>query len=98
MSESAQAVLGPIRRAVNERRKLALSYRDASEVASERVVRPLGLYFWGATWTLGAWCELREDFRNFRLDRVDAVELDDAHFELEPPVTLEDYVRAMTKD
>ena len=47
------------------------------------------------TWTLGAWCELRADFRNFRLDRVTTVELLDATFELEPPVTLDDYVAAM---
>jgi predicted DNA-binding transcriptional regulator YafY len=29
------------------------------------------LYFWGDVWTLAAWCELRRDFRNFRLDRID---------------------------
>ena len=98
VSETARTVLGPVRRGVNGRRKLALRYRDADDRASERVVRPLGLYFWGATWTLGAWCELRADFRNFRLDRVDAVELLDDRFELEPPVTLEDYARAMTHD
>jgi predicted DNA-binding transcriptional regulator YafY len=34
------------------------------------VVRPLGLWFWGKVWTLVAWCELRDDFRMFRLDRI----------------------------
>ena len=33
-------------------------------------MRPLGLYYWGKTWTLAAWCELRGDFRNFRADRI----------------------------
>ena len=60
-----------------------------------RTVRPLGLYFWGSTWTLGAWCELREDFRNFRVDRIDELRALDSTFELVSPVTLEDYVRAM---
>ena len=94
-SASARAILGPCRRGVDERRKLWLRYRDADEQPSERIVRPLGLYFWGMTWTLGAWCELRAGFRNFRLNRVDAVELRDETFELEPPVTLDDYVCAM---
>ena len=41
-------------------------------------MRPLGIFFWGRTWTLAAWCELRTDFRNFRLDRVlDASALDE---------------------
>ena len=38
---------------------------------SARAIRPLGIFFWGATATLGAWCELREDFRNFRIDRIE---------------------------
>lgn len=98
VSDAARAALGPIRRAVSERRKLGLRYLDASDEPSDRVVRPLGLYFWGATWTLGAWCELRADFRNFRLDRIDRLEIRDEHFEHEPPVTLEDYIEAMSND
>jgi predicted DNA-binding transcriptional regulator YafY len=97
-SAGVRANMGPIRRAVDQRRKLLLRYRDAEQQHSERVVRPLGLYFWGMTWTLGAWCELRQDFRNFRLDRIDAVELQDVRFELVPPVTLEDFVQAMSRE
>jgi len=97
-SGRVREVMGPIRRAIDERWKLSLGYRDAEAQASERIVRPLGLWFWGVTWTLGAWCELRQDFRNFRLDRIDAVELTDETFELTPPVTLDDYVRAMTSE
>jgi predicted DNA-binding transcriptional regulator YafY len=52
-------------------------------------VRPLGVFFWGRTWTLAAWCEMRTDFRNFRLDRIkDATLLD--RFEDEPGRTLKD--------
>ena len=42
---------------------------------SERVVWPLGLVFWGTKWTLGAWCEWRDEFRTFRLDRIRSLEL-----------------------
>ncbi|WP_316013790.1 YafY family protein [Roseobacter sp. HKCCA0434] len=49
---------------------LSLTYRDAQERETERTVRPLGLMFWGRVWTLVGWCELRDDFRMFRVDRI----------------------------
>jgi len=57
-------------RAIAERRRLAFAYANESETMTTRAVRPLGLYYWGKVWTLAAWCELRDDFRNFRLDRI----------------------------
>lgn len=57
-------------RATTERRRLAIAYATDDGQATERTIRPLGLYFWGKVWTLVAWCELRTDFRTFRLDRV----------------------------
>src|SRR5262245_29031292 len=68
-SRSADA-LSIAREALTERRKLRFTYADAAGAATDRVVRPLGVFFWGRTWTLAAWCELRNDFRNFRLDRA----------------------------
>ena len=51
---------------------LQLDYRDESGRVSAREVEPLCLSFWGGAWTLGAWCRLRKDFRNFRPDRMAA--------------------------
>jgi predicted DNA-binding transcriptional regulator YafY len=90
--------MGVVRKAVDGRRKLSLRYTDRGGKGSRRTVRPLGLYFWGAAWTLGAWCEMREDFRNFRLDRIAEARVLPDTFELAPPVTLDDYVRSMTTD
>ena len=87
-----------VRHAIDDRQILALQYEDREGEASERRVRPLALYFWGRTWTLAAWCELREDYRNFRLDRIEDMTVLDETFALESPVTIEDYVRAMTAD
>lgn len=85
--------LSALRRALREHRKARLGYRDAAEHESARVVRPLGLFYWGASWTLGAWCELRTDFRNFRLDRVGRIEVLDDRFVDEPGKTLADMFR-----
>jgi len=78
------------REALLARRKIELSYAKAEGPATTRIVRPLGIFFWGRTWTLAAWCELRQDFRNFRLDRVAATTTLDQSFEDEPGKTLRD--------
>jgi predicted DNA-binding transcriptional regulator YafY len=83
-------VLMLAREALIGRRKLRLQYTNAQGEATERVVRPLGVFFWGRAWTLAAWCELRSDFRNFRLDRVIGSTLLDATFADEPGRTLHD--------
>ena len=87
--KSADA-LALAREAVIARRKLAVSYANAAGVVTNRTVRPLGIFFWGRTWTLAAWCELRQGFRNFRLDRVAASTMLDEAFEDEDGKTLRD--------
>lgn len=87
--------MSTLRAAIETRNRAFLSYRDAAGDASERTVRPLGLFFWGQTWTLGAWCELREDFRTFRLDRVEHLDILRDHFVEEPGKTLGDLFAAV---
>ena len=65
--------LAALRRAIAGSRRLRLRYASGDGDVSERVVRPLGLYFWGTAWTLAAWCELRSDYRNFRPDRMEEI-------------------------
>jgi predicted DNA-binding transcriptional regulator YafY len=84
-----------LRRAIDERRKLRFAYTDEKGATSERTVRPLCLAFWGPAWTAGAWCELRADFRNFRPDRMRAVELLDERFEDEPGKDLAAFLRSL---
>ena len=85
--------LQTLREAVEARQKLRLSYRDVSGDASERTVRPLGCFYWGKVWTLSTWCELRRDFRGFRIDRMDAVEVLPERFRDEAGKTLADMLR-----
>lgn len=90
--------LGPVRLAIDQRRKLRLAYRDAAGQASERVVRPLGCFCWDTVWTLAAWCEQRSDFRHFRLDRIAAIETLDQTFRDEPGRTLADFLRRIEQE
>ena len=80
-----------VREALDEMLVLHLFYSDEDNAMSERDVRPLGLFFWGRTWTLAAWCELRQGFRSFRLDRMRSIATTKRTFESEPGQTLEDF-------
>ena len=65
-------ILKTAREALAHSRRLLITYRDNAGVETGRTVRPLSLEHWGMAWTLAAWCELRSDFRVFRLDRIAA--------------------------
>lgn len=79
-AEPISVDLEAVRLAVREQRKMRLRYRSKDGVATERVVRPLLLSFYGAIWNLTCWCELRDDFRTFRLDLVQDAEFLDQCF------------------
>jgi len=86
------AFLGLLREAVLGRRVVTLTYAKADGTTTRRTVCPLGLWFWGRTWTLAGWCELREGYRNFRVDRITAPHLEDRTFPDASPTTVEDYL------
>ena len=93
LAQQTLQALQTSREAVHARRKLRFGYRDLSDRTSQRVVRPLGCFFWGKVWTLAAWCESRQDFRSFRIDRIEALELLDERFRDEPDKTLAQLLR-----
>ncbi len=59
-----------LRQALRAERKLLIAYRDAAGQATERMVWPCALGFFEQVRVLVAWCELRNDFRHFRTDRI----------------------------
>ncbi len=90
----AAGSLGAVREAVRRKRRLRFDYVDRGERATSRTVRPLGVAFWGKVFSMASWCELRGDFRSFRLDRMRNVELD-SPFVDEPGKTLDDFIRGV---
>lgn len=84
--------MATLRSAIKARQKLSLSYRRIDGVLTERVVRPLEMEYWGRVWTLTAWCELRDDFRVFRIDLIEAAQALPELFSDEPGKQLQDYI------
>lgn len=83
--------IATLRSAVDKRRKLVLRYARPNGERTQRTIHPLGLFFWGHTWSLLAWCELRGEFRNFRLDRMLDLDVSPETFEEVPGRRLEDF-------
>lgn len=94
VSAEMRHFLAPMRNALDGQKVIWLAYVRADGEASERRVLPLGLFFWGNCWSLIAWCELRKGFRNFRVDRIDKLEVLDETFEPQAGRTLEDFFAA----
>ncbi len=82
-----------LRAAIRGRRKIRFRYGDEKGNRTHRTVRPLTLWFYPPTWLAGAWCELRVDFRFFRLDRMSEVEFLEETFAPEAGRGAEDLVR-----
>lgn len=87
--------LDTLHAAVDARRVVRLDYARADGALSTRDVEPLCLAFWGHVWTLGAWCRLRCDFRNFRLDRMAATAVLDEAVPEDEARGLQAYLEAM---
>ena len=64
-----------VRFAIRENRKLCITYVDEAGTQTTRLVWPLAMAYYVDVTLIGAWCELRQDFRNFRLERIRASEL-----------------------
>ena len=97
MSQDNRNRFDQLERAADEKMVLQISYLDVNGSATGRRVRPLGLWFWGKVWTLAAWCELRTDFRTFRLDRIESILETGEGFRPERGRTLADYYRLMER-
>ena len=95
MDSATRDRLETLRVATETRHKLFVHYLDLKNARSERTLRPLGCFFWGEVWTLGAWCESRHGFRSFRVDRLEQVTVLPERFRDEAGKTLPELLRSV---
>ena len=87
-----------IRRAIDSRQTMRIVYKDEQARASERCIECLGLMFWGSAWTVVAWCQLRDDYRLFRLDRIESIEARKQQFETSDEKSFSHWVQRYEAD
>jgi predicted DNA-binding transcriptional regulator YafY len=85
----------PMREAIRLHQRVMIDYVRADEQQSSRTIEPLGLIFWGKVWTLVAWCHLRNNYRTFRLDRIQSIVITDATFETSDDKSLKHFLQLM---
>lgn len=84
-----------LRAATWDEATIAFGYEDANGAASQREVDPLSIVFMQNAHMLMAWCHLRQDFRAFRLDRMQNLTLTGASFRPRRVPLLRDYMERL---
>lgn len=87
--------LARIRNAIKRRTVLDVTYLDLNDRRTERTCRPLGLTVFDEVWLLTIWCEVRQDFRNLRVDRIEQVESQERTFRHERGKRFVDYLQLL---
>jgi len=90
--------LDSIQNSITESKKLRIKYQSREqEQISERIIQPYAVYFSGAVWSAIAFCELRQEMREFRLDRIKELELQHTHFKPDKSFNFEHYLEERSK-
>lgn len=88
--------LNAIRQACWEEQEIEIAYRDQAGTASQRIIRPLAIVYSDRVLTVLAWCCLRDDFRMFRIDRIDGVSSKGTSFRPRRASLLREYLAQLT--
>jgi len=83
--------------AIKSLQVVILDYQDEQARQTQREIWPLGLIYWGKTWTIVAWCKKRLDYRLFRLDRIQALTSTSRYFQLSAEINLQHYIQIQTE-
>lgn len=73
-------------------------YANYNEQLTTRTVEPIGLFYYGASWHLIAWCQLRSDYRDFRADRIKELRQTGKPFQTRNLLSLQEYLKTVTME
>jgi predicted DNA-binding transcriptional regulator YafY len=88
---AGDAQLPKIRQAIRTERKIGIAYRDKDGVPTKRTIWPFGVGFFEKSRVVMAWCELREDYRHFRTDRIVTLAMTDRRYPRRRQVMLKEW-------
>ena len=91
-------LMSKIQQAVSSKKKLKLNYSKLNQESSSRTVDPLGMIYYANAWHLIAWCNLREGYRDFRVDRITHLSVENERFFETDHLTLQEYIDQMENE
>ncbi|HCW09029.1 MAG TPA: DNA-binding transcriptional regulator [Cytophagales bacterium] len=87
--------LTEIQRSIAQRNVLSLEYVNMDEALTNRLIEPIGIFYYSMAWHLIAWCRLRNEYRNFRADRIKSLKNTGEQFEKRSELSLQEYFKSM---
>lgn len=84
-----------LQKSLGDKKVIYIRYQSGEEAVTERKVEPIGLCYYGQAWHLIGWCKLRNNYRDFRVSRIQQLQITDEVFEADSHPSLQDYLQAM---
>lgn len=96
--EEADSHLSALQQSIAEKRAIFIRYHSGGkEELSERIVEPIGLWYYSQYWHLIGYCRLRKGYRDFRVSRIQRLQLKDETYNPSAHPTLHSYIESMSK-
>lgn len=94
--ETPSQHLTALQKAIADKRCIFIKYQTGfTEESSERVIEPIGLCHYSANWHLIGWCRLRNGYRDFRVSRIQRLQIKDEQYDISIHPSLKDYLNNM---
>lgn len=93
--DSAGRYLVDLQKALGDKREIHIRYQSGQDAITERTIEPIGLCHYGQAWHLIGWCKLRNGYRDFRVNRIQQLQLLDTNFEPDTHPSLQEYLQTM---
>lgn len=91
--------LADLQRSVVQKQMVEIDYfASYNDQLTTRMVEPIGLYYYGSAWHLIAWCQLRNDYRDFRADRIKELRYIGKPFQNHNLLSLQEYLKTVTME
>jgi predicted DNA-binding transcriptional regulator YafY len=87
--------LSQLQVAISNQTVINIDYRNAKEESSKRKLEPIGLIYYAFSWHLIGWCYLRNEYRDFKLQRIQHLQLTDQLFEKKDHISISDFMKQL---
>ncbi|TZF83212.1 YafY family transcriptional regulator [Pedobacter sp. BS3] len=84
--------LSALQNAISAKKIIDIDYRNSQDEISRRELEPIGLVFYALNWHLIAWCHKRNEYRDFRVSRIQKIRNLDIPFRKTDHITLNEYM------
>lgn len=87
--------LSILQNAISAKCLIEINYKNNKEEISQREIEPIGLIFYAFSWHLIGWCHLRNDYRDFKVDRIINVKCTEIPFKKSTHMLLNEYMKLL---